>query len=560
MRDKRKHDYEDVRPIRDIKDMLFSSARLYGDHPAMWVKDKASSPYRPITYRTLLRDVQGLGTELASLGLTGKKIGVIGDNGYEWALTYLAVVCGIGVIVPLDKELGKEELAYLTQQSGIEAVIYAPKFESMFQEMREAGNTNLRILVSTKRLHELVKTGSQKLEAGDKTFMNAQIDREALSILLYTSGTTGMAKGVMLCQRNIAENLMTMVTLVNIRPEDKFFSVLPVHHTYEGTCGFLVPLYRGASIAYCEGLKYIVKNLSEAKPTVFLGVPLIFESIYKKIWSQAQKSGLDKKLRTLLEWNKKTQKLGINLAPLFFKKVTDIFGGRMRLMICGGAYINPTILEDLQGFGILALQGYGLTECSPILAINPDFAPVASAAGRTPAGVEARITDADENGIGEIIVRGQNVMMGYYENPEATAQVLKDGWFYTGDLGRIDAGGYIYITGRKKNVIITKNGKNVFPEELESYLQGIALVEECLVSAQQGEEADDLIITAEIITNAEEVQKTLGESYTQEEEQALVWSKVDELNEKMPFYKKIKKIKIRKEAFDKTTSKKIKRV
>jgi long-subunit acyl-CoA synthetase (AMP-forming) len=352
---------------------------------------------------------------------------------------------------------------------------------------------------------------------------------------------------------------MVMGTLVNIRPEDIFFSVLPIHHTYECTCGFLLPIYRGAGIAFCEGLKYIIRNLEEARPTVFLGVPLIFESIYKKIWSQAKKSKSDVKLRKVLAINEKTKKIGIDLAPILLKKVTAIFGGRMRLMIAGGAAIDPDVLKGLKAFGINAIQGYGLTECSPIVGINPDFDSRDNSAGYPPPFIDVRIVEANEEGLGEIIVKGRNIMLGYYHNEEATNAVIKDGWFYTGDLGFIDKEGYIHITGRKKNVIITKNGKNVFPEELEFYLGKIPYIDESMVWGMDSEDNGDTLICASIKTNQEEIAMILGDDYTEEQASRLIWKELDKLNDDLPYYKRIKKADIRKEEFEKTTGKKIKR-
>jgi len=560
--------YRDVRPITDIRDMFESSVRDFADNIAFYVKDVMGGPYRGITYRQAKADVEALGTALAALGLKDRKIAIIGENRYEWAISYLAVVCGVGVVVPLDKELPENELNYLISDAEVECIIFSNKYEQMFTKSRNSGETSLKLLIGMDAeedsddrlaLKGVLQHGRELLANGDRGFLDAVVDRDKMSILLFTSGTTGMAKGVMLSHANIAENLMVMITLVNIRPDDIFFSVLPIHHTYECTCGFLVPFYRGAAIAYCEGLKYIVKNLEEIKPTVFLGVPLIFENIYRRIWTQARKSGAEKKLRKVLALNEKTKKIGLDLAPLLLKKVTAVFGGRMRLMVAGGAAIDPDVLKGLRAFGINAIQGYGLTECSPILGINPDHDPRDSAAGYPPPFIDVRIADPNEDGIGEIITRGSNVMLGYYHNPEATDQVLKDGWFYTGDLGFIDGEGYIHITGRKKNVIITKNGKNVFPEELEFYINKIGFVEECMVWGIDSVDSGDTLICASVRLNADDLTDLLGSGYTSKQASELLWKEIDKINEELPFFKRIKKIDIRKDEFEKTTGKKIKR-
>lgn len=561
--------YRDIRPIVDLKHMIETSVELYADNIAFHVKDKVGGPYRGITYRDAKADMDALGTALISMGLSGKSISVIGDNRYEWAISYLAAVCGTGIVVPLDKELGAAELEQLIKEAEVECVIYSKKYEAIFQEMRARGETNLKFLinmdleVSNENVlswRELVAAGKVLVEKGNREFLDAQIERDTMSIILFTSGTTGIAKGVMLSHGNIVEDLMASPTLLEVVPEDVFFSVLPIHHTYECTCGFLMPLYRGASVAYCEGLKYIVKNLSEARPTIFLGVPLIFESLYKKIWQNAKKSGKAATLKKVVAINKITKKIGIDLAPIFFKQIQALFGGRMKVLICGGAAIDPNILQGIRDFGVNAVQGYGLTECAPICALNPDKYPKNDAAGYPPPGFDLKIHEPDpETGIGEICASGGNIMLGYYKNPEATAEVLRDGWFHTGDLGYLDEDRYVHITGRIKNVIITKNGKNVYPEEIENYLGRIPYIEECLVWGKDSEETGETLIFASIRADYEEVKEALGEAYSDGDVEALIWKEIDALNQQLPFFQRIRKIDIRKEEFEKTTGKKIKR-
>jgi long-subunit acyl-CoA synthetase (AMP-forming) len=322
----------------------------------------------------------------------------------------------------------------------------------------------------------------------------------------------------------------------------------------------LIPLYRGAAVAYCEGLKYIVKNLSEARPTVLLAVPLILESLYKKIWQNIRASGKEKLLRRVIKLNSGTKKIGLNLAPIFFKQILALFGGRMKLIICGGAAIDPAILQGLSDFGICALQGYGLTECSPICALNPDKSIKNASAGCVEGGLDCKIVDADaETGIGEICARGQHIMLGYYNNKEATDEVLKDGWFHTGDLGYIDDDRYVYITGRKKNVIITKNGKNVFPEELEYYLGRIDAVSECMVWGMDSEQSGETLIVAGIRPDEDVLRAELGDDYTDEQVEKLLWSKLDPVNAELALFKRIRRIIVRKREFEMTTGKKIKR-
>lgn len=560
--------YKTSRPIIDLKHMLATSADLFADRPAFHVKDRAGGAYRAISYKEAKEDIDALGTALVSLGLKGKRIGIIGSNCYPWASSYLAVICGVGVVVPLDKELPEEELEGLMAEAEVECVIFGAKYEKMFTEMKKRGNVPLRFLVSQAEpkgedvlsWRRLIENGKKLIAEGNTEYLDALIERDVMSALIFTSGTTGIAKGVMLSHGNLVEDLMSAPTMMEVYPTDIFFSVLPIHHTYECTCGFLMPLYKGASIAYCEGLKYITKNLSEIHPTLFLGVPLIFENIYKKIWSQAKKNGMDKKMRMVLSLNKVTKKIGIDLVPKLLKPVLDVFGGNMRVMISGGAAIDPAVLDGLAEFGIIALQGYGLTECSPMCALNPDKGMKNSSVGHVLPGFDAKIDNPDpETGIGEICAKGPHIMLGYYRNEEATAEALRDGWFHTGDLGYMDSDRFIYITGRKKNVIITKNGKNVFPEEIEYYLGRIPYVEESLVYGKESEESGEILIFAAIKPNREECEAVLGENCSDEQIRELLWKEIDGINEKLPFFKRIKKIDIRKKDFEKTTGQKIKR-
>ncbi|MCL1808320.1 MAG: AMP-binding protein [Clostridiales bacterium] len=561
--------YRDVKPVLDIKHMFETSVDKFGERPAFWTKKGRGSPYASISYKEAFDDVNGLGTSLIEGGMKGKKIAVIGENSYEWAISYLAAVCGTGVVVPLDKELPAVELKQLIVSSGCSCVIFGSKFESVFKDIHGGGETKLEILVNMETekskdgilsLRELVEAGKNLVAGGNCKFTDAQIDREEMSVILFTSGTTGFSKGVMLSHKNLAEEVMLAPTIIRISESDVFFSVLPVHHTYECTAGFLVPLYAGASIAYCEGLKYIAKNLQEIRPTIFLGVPVLFENLYSKIWQNARKKGKEATLKKMIDINKRTKKIGIDIGPLFLKDIKAVFGGRMRVLICGGAAINPEVLQGLRDFGVLALQGYGLTESAPIGALNPETAPVNESAGRALPGTSIRIEHPDpETGIGEICLAGDNIMLGYYDNPEATEEALKGGWYYTGDLGWLDERGYLYITGRKKNVIITKNGKNVYPEELEYHLNLIPYVAECMVWGKDSEYGEDTVIIAAILPDSEAVAEKLGQGYSGESLEKLLWEEIDMINKEQPFFKRIKKIKIRKEEFEKNTSKKIKR-
>lgn len=564
--------YKTSRPITDIRHMLRTSTELYGDNVAFRQRFEKNEPYREITYKQAFETVNALGTALTNKGLKGKRIAVIGENCYQWATSYLAVICGTGVVVPLDKELSAMELKQLVIEAEVSAVMFTKKYREIFKEMKTSGDTDIEILVDLTgddeeegifKWSNLVAEGRMLLEGGDRSFVEAEIIADEMSELLFTSGTTGIAKGVMLSHKNICFDLMIAPTILNVNTWDIFFSVLPIHHTYEGTCGFLMPLYKGASIAYCEGLKYIVKNLAEVSPTMFLGVPALFETLYKTIMRNVRKQGKEGLVKKVMSVNKVTRKIGLDLNKLLLKDILKVFGGRMRVLISGGAAIDPAILQFFNDLGFIAVQGYGLSECAPMGALNPDNPKYMrnSSVGHILPGMQVKIVDKDEDGIGEICLKGDNVMLGYYKNPEETARAVRDGWFYTGDQGYVDEEDFIYITGRKKNVIIASNGKNVFPEELEYYLSLSPFIAESMVWGAEDERSGDIVIVAAIRPETDDIRETLGDEKADDPEtvKELLWKEVDKVNEQMPMFKKIKKIVVRNEEFEKNTSKKIKR-
>ncbi|HPF18121.1 MAG TPA: AMP-binding protein [Bacillota bacterium] len=561
-----------MRQVTDLKDILNSSAELYGDRTAYLYKKKLGGDYLPISFQQVREDVEALGTALAGQGLSGLRIGVIGENRYEWVISYLAVANGLGVVVPLDRELPAHEIAALMERAELSALIYSSKVEQKITEaLSQVEREVLLISMDSDRrqgetlsLSELMQIGRQRIKDGDRQYIDAVVDPERMSMLLFTSGTTGLAKGVMLCHRNIASNIYNMSKYVDLtvrQGQQIGLSMLPMHHTYEFTCTIMASFYQGATIAFCEGLKYIVKNMEEAEVTYMIAVPLVFENMHQKIWKQAEKSGKADKMRkairmirTLSYIDKKIQKRTMRL----FKEVHAALGGHVRLMVAGAAPINPSVINDFNAMGITMLQGYGMTECSPIIALNPDQCARASAAGLPLPGTEIRIFEPDENGIGEIICKSESVMLGYYKDPEETANVIRDGWLYTGDYGYFDKDGYVYITGRKKNVIVTKNGKNIFPEEVEYYMNQSPFIAEVVVGGEKEDETGESVVWASIYPDHETILEQKG-VLGEEELKALLKAEIDRLNEQMPFYKRVKRFRIRETEFDKTTTRKIKR-
>ncbi len=560
----------EVRRIENLKDMLESSAALFGNKPAFLYKPKGESEYKPILYSQFKEDVDSFGTALINLGLKGKRIALIGENRYEWTVSYLAVVNGTGVIVPLDKELPENEIESLLKRSMADAIIFSGAKGDEIRNIDRKG-TSVRYFIDmdadehsedTLSFWQLISQGREMLKNGDRSFISAEIDSEGMSILLFTSGTTDFSKAVMLSHKNITSNLMAMCSMLYIDEKDTFLSILPIHHTYECTCGFLCPIYRGCTVAFCEGLRHILKNLHEAKVTIMLGVPLIFETMYRRIWEQAgKKPGLKSKLKLGLFLSKLLKKFGIDVTKKLFAPIHESFGGHIRILISGAAGIDPHVAKGFRDLGIHFVQGYGLTECSPIVTLNRDLDFKDDAAGIPLPNLQVRIDNPDSEGIGEIVVKGPSVMLGYYgDNQDITKEAFKDGWFLTGDLGYIDRDGFIHITGRKKNVIVTKNGKNIFPEEIETLLNRLEYVKESMVYGKYDQESDDMVVMAEIVLDTEKLQEDFGnEPLSLDTVGSIIKDGIKSINSKLVNYKHIKGFTIRETEFAKTTTKKIKR-
>ncbi len=556
----------EVRQIESIRDMLISSCDIFADRTAYLKKQKKSMPYEPVTYAQFKEIVWNLGTKLIEMGLGGKKVAIISENRYEWCIAYMATVCGDMTVVPIDRELASPDIINLLKISKASAVVYTGKLSKELENVKaEVPEIEYMITMDSDKaqdgelkLYDLIDEGMALRNSGDKSYDEITIDNTAARILLFTSGTTALSKGVLLSHKNIATNLMAMCSMVDIKPTDVFLATLPIHHTYASTCGIMAPLFRGSCVAFADGLKYILNNLKESKTTVLLGVPAMFELIHKRIWAMARQNGLEAKLKTGIKLSGALRKVGIDARRKIFKTVIDNFGGEIRLFVSGAAAIEPAISKSFHDMGILFLQGYGITECAPIVSLNRDINYRDDAIGLPLPGVEVKIDNPNEEGVGEIICRGDNVMLGYYENEEATAEVLKDGWFYTGDYGTMDAEGFIKFEGRKKNIIIAKNGKNVYPEELETMLAKSDYVAECMVYGHEDEQGETYI-HAQVFPDYSAIELKLGANPDEDKVRELIQSVVDEVNKRNPVWKYIRKTVIRKTEFEKTTTKKIKR-
>ena len=555
----------EVRSIKDLRELIQSSAQLFGNRGAFLVKDSLGGEYRPISYIQMLNDMNGLGSSLLDRGFKGQKVAVIAENRYEWVLSYFAVCCGTGILVPIERELTSEDVKNLLVRSGATAVIYSSKTEHLIEEAISEADTGIRKIhmdlpdhqEATWSLDKLIEEGRSLMEAGNNDYLNAPIDTEAMSLLLFTSGTTGTAKGVMLSHKNLVSNVMNMSMYVNVNGFVGL-SVLPMHHTYEMTCHILTSIYQGCTVAICEGLKYITKNMIEAKVSVMLGVPLIFEAMHKRIWKQARKSERDRKMSRAIALSKKLRLYNTSLPRRMFRQVHDAIGGEMKLLISGAAAMDPEMIENFCAMGLPMMQGYGMTENSPIIAVNRDRYSKAASVGTAMPNTEIQIIEPDENGIGEIICKSDSVMLGYYDDPEETAKVLKNGWLHTGDYGYFDEDGFLYITGRKKNVIVTKNGKNIFPEEVEFHLGKSDYILESLVYGIDEQCGGETMVCAQIVPDYQAIEEEFG-SITDHEIRKLIKEAVNLANDRMSHYKRIKRFEIRNTEFEKTASRKIKR-
>ena len=564
--------------VKDFRDIIKITTQRYPNNVAYKFKKNFKKDNECVvekTYKEIKSEIEEFSTALLNLGLENKKILLIGNNRYEWCVSYLAITTGNMVVVPLDKALPSGEIENLVKISKADAVIYENKYSDIFNKLKEDNNTTLKTFINMDLVKEtkgilsynkLVEEGKELIKNGNEAYNKINIDNEKMSILLFTSGTTSKPKGVMLSQKNICSNVMAMARMSKMYPNDVLLSFLPLHHTFECTITFLYGFYSGVTVAFCDGLKYIAKNLEEYKISVIVAVPLVLETMYKKIENGIEKSGKSKTVKVMGTISNFLYKyLHIDIRRKIFKSVLDQLGGNVRILYFGAAAMSKHVIDGYNTFGIASVQGYGLTETSPLIAAETDKNKKPGSVGRNPYNVQIKIVDEDDKEIkekgkehvGEIVAKGPNVMIGYYENEKATKQVLKDGWFYTGDLGYFDEDGYLFITGRKKEVIVLKNGENVYPSDIEFLVNRLSYVQESIIFPRENSKKE-ISLGIKIVYDENLIKENYGEK-TKKEYKELVWKDIKEINKELPVFKRIKELIITTEPLEKTTTQKIKR-
>lgn len=562
-KDKRK--LYDSEKMTDFRQLVNRYKTLYSDKTAFEFKQEPhAKEHIKISYKQFAEDIESLGTALLNLDLRGKRVGIIAPNRYEWCVSYLAVTTSDMIVVPLDKSLPNNEIEDLVKRSNIEAVIFDKKYVEIFTKILNKNSSNLRSYICMDNENNflsythLLEQGKSLITNGDTSYSNIEIDNKKMSIMLFTSGTTSISKAVSLSQSNICEDIYALSQMTDIRKEDVFLSFLPLHHTFESTCTFLYGTSCGITVAFCDGLKYVQKNLSEFQITGFVCVPLMLEIMYKKMRKAIDEQGKTKLVTTMSKVCNFLLKFKIDIRRKVFKQILNSLGGKLRVLIAGGAAMSKDAIQGFLDLGINLLQGYGLTETSPVLAGENDKYKRAGSVGFPLPGLDVKIDNPNSEGIGEILAHGPTVMIGYVDNQEATDEVLKDGWFHTGDLGYFDKDGFLFITGRKKDVIVLKNGKNIFPEELEILINKLPYVSESIVFGKPCDDGD-YKICAKIVYNIDELKKAFPDA-SEGDYKSLIWNDIkDKVNHTMPAYKYIRGIIITDIPLIKTTTQKVKR-
>lgn len=566
---------DEPKEIKSLRDLVETSAELYGDK-ILYIYKRGEARYS-FSYNDYRRDLYRLGEGMSRIGLMGRTVAVIGESCPEYMTAYIAAVSGGGVIVPLDRDLGHAEIARFADLSGAEAVFYTEQFNDVLPSLAEQmpqvryfipiapaegsdttdGSSSAGDAVILP-YSELLALGDKAMEEGDRSFLDydCTADMSQMSALLFTSGTTGTSKGVMLSHANLVASVNAASRGTIFGPDNTFVDLLPMHHSYEITCGHLGAANLGGTVYINDSLKNTLRSITTFKPDSLIVVPLYVETMHKRIWAEIARKGMTRRVRALMKASSAMHRAGIDIRRKLFKQILDGLGGNLRYIICGGAPLSPELVRDFDAFGIEICEGYGITECSPLIAVNRHGKVRLRSVGQPVDNCEVRIADPSADGTGEIEARGRNVMLGYFGNEEATAEVFtEDGWFRTGDVGCMDADGYIYITGRKKNIIILSNGKNIFPEEIEEHLYTSPLIGECVVIGRKNS-AGDTRITAVIYPSDEAVEL---EGKSEEEKFALIRDAVNTINRSLPVYKQVRDVELRSEEFEKTTTRKIKR-
>ena len=556
-----------IQEFNNIKELIYNSAKIYENNIAFIVKHQEgkNKTYENITYKMLLEQINALGTKLYDMELKNKRIAILGRNRYEWALGHLTSLLGGIVSIPLDKDLQIDELENSLIRSKADAIYFDEKYIEKIEEIKSRNTTNVKQYICMSKMsgyddiHTLKEEGQKLLEKGNKEYISAKIDENAMNILLFTSGTTSKSKAVMLSQKNIASNVYAMQRVEDIRSTDSNLAFLPMHHIFGSTC-LIMMLSCGVRNSFPDGLRYVSQNLKEYEVSVFVGVPLLVEAIYNRVVKEIEKQGKTKLIKNAIKISNFLLKFHIDIRRKLFKQIIDQLGGKMRFVISGGAPLDPKIQKGFIDLGIDMVQGYGLTETSPVIAAENMYKSKTGSIGVPMENVTVEIVNKDDNGIGELRAKGPNVMLGYYENEEETKNVLKDGWFYTGDLGYIDKEGFIFITGRQKNMIVLKNGKKIFPEEIETLVNRIDLVEECMVFGMPDEvDKNDVKLSVKVVYNKDEVKQKYGD-ISFDEIRDIIWNRIkNEVNTTVPRYKHIMNMILTDKELIKTTTKKVKR-
>ena len=556
-----------IQEFNNIKELIYNSAKIYENNIAFIVKHQEgkNKTYENITYKMLLEQINALGTKLYDMELKNKRIAILGRNRYEWALGHLTSLLGGIVSIPLDKDLQIDELENSLIRSKADAIYFDEKYIEKIEEIKSRNTTNVKQYICMSKMsgyddiHTLKEEGQKLLEKGNKEYISAKIDENAMNILLFTSGTTSKSKAVMLSQKNIASNVYAMQRVEDIRSTDSNLAFLPMHHIFGSTC-LIMMLSCGVRNSFPDGLRYVSQNLKEYEVSVFVGVPLLVEAIYNRVVKEIEKQGKTKLIKNAIKISNFLLKFHIDIRRKLFKQIIDQLGGKMRFVISGGAPLDPKIQKGFIDLGIDMVQGYGLTETSPVIAAENMYKSKTGSIGVPMENVTVEIVNKDDNGIGELRAKGPNVMLGYYENEEETKNVLKDGWFYTGDLGYIDKEGFIFITGRQKNMIVLKNGKKIFPEEIETLVNRIDLVEECMVFGMPDEvDKNDVKLSVKVVYNKDEIKQKYGD-ISFDEIRDIIWNRIkNEVNTTVPRYKHIMNMILTDKELIKTTTKKVKR-